>query len=648
MADARQSDLKIRLLGPLQIERGGSLLQVPSSRKARAILGYLVMSPRPVTRQRLCDLFFDAPDDPRASLRWTLSKLRALVDEPDVARLVGGRDVISFSAEGASVDVIEVLRPSPGADAPNMTGAFLEDAELPERQDFMIWLQAARDELRVAGASRLRDALTAADLNPERRLTIARQLQALEPLDEVGLTALVQALTHLGRLDAAREAVADAERAFRRAGMRAPSSLRAISSARAPDPPQPPPAPAAPAAARTVLDMLPRVAIAPFQNYSGDAISEDVMQGFLESVIHMVSRFRFMRVLSAEAGTALQSGMRDPSASHLGAEYLVGGSIMARGQVLRLRYRVVDARSGALLTSGDIDAPALSPAALLTDLPEQLAPHIAQHCMELERTRASALDESARTAADHYFRGLRCAYFTIEPDFDAASRAFQSALAAAPNFAAAMAASAHCNALLLKTRDPEVRKATVAQAHAAIALAPDDAFALSLAAWSLVQAAQDVEPALRASELAIRLNPLALIVWNVNAWIRAMAGEVETPLERWDEAERCSPMGGSLDLVYSGRALCLWMAGRYDESLSWAKRSLERTPNNPGGLTAGLAAAAVLNDKDALQDFTARLMHHYPQGADSPVIQSVPIVAPGKREAILRAVREGVAAAQSG
>jgi DNA-binding SARP family transcriptional activator len=42
--------LAFRLLGPLQLSRGGDPLALPSSRKVRALLGYLVLARRPVAR----------------------------------------------------------------------------------------------------------------------------------------------------------------------------------------------------------------------------------------------------------------------------------------------------------------------------------------------------------------------------------------------------------------------------------------------------------------------------------------------------------------------------------------------------------------------------------------------------------------------
>ena len=73
--------LHVRLLGELQLRRDGVLLALPASRRTRALLGYLVATGLPQSRSALCDLLWEGPDDPRASLRWSLTKLRAIVDD---------------------------------------------------------------------------------------------------------------------------------------------------------------------------------------------------------------------------------------------------------------------------------------------------------------------------------------------------------------------------------------------------------------------------------------------------------------------------------------------------------------------------------------------------------------------------------------
>ncbi len=79
--------LSLQLLGPLTIRRGDVVIALPASRKVQALLGYLVLAPHPVPRSRLCDLLWDVPNDPRGELRWCLSKIRSLVDDPGQRRV---------------------------------------------------------------------------------------------------------------------------------------------------------------------------------------------------------------------------------------------------------------------------------------------------------------------------------------------------------------------------------------------------------------------------------------------------------------------------------------------------------------------------------------------------------------------------------
>src|SRR3954469_20292081 len=83
---------RVLLLGPLQVIRSGAQLPLPPSRKVRALLAYLAMAPRPVTREKLCELFWDVADDPKSELRWCLTKLRPLVDGRTTTRLIADRE----------------------------------------------------------------------------------------------------------------------------------------------------------------------------------------------------------------------------------------------------------------------------------------------------------------------------------------------------------------------------------------------------------------------------------------------------------------------------------------------------------------------------------------------------------------------------
>src|SRR5258708_30561029 len=112
--------LEIRVLGELELLRGGKTVPLPASKKTRALLGYLVVaSARPQPRQRLCELFWDGPDDPRAALRWSLSKIRPLVDDSKATRLVADREHVTFEPRAAAIDLASAAENlGPLADAP--------------------------------------------------------------------------------------------------------------------------------------------------------------------------------------------------------------------------------------------------------------------------------------------------------------------------------------------------------------------------------------------------------------------------------------------------------------------------------------------------------------------------------------------------
>src|SRR5262247_242400 len=97
--------LHINLLGPLEIRRGKQLVELPSSKKARALLAYLIVNNRRHRRDRLTELLWDVADDPKGGLRWCLTKIRPLVDDLQRPRIVSDRETVEFRAGDAQVDL---------------------------------------------------------------------------------------------------------------------------------------------------------------------------------------------------------------------------------------------------------------------------------------------------------------------------------------------------------------------------------------------------------------------------------------------------------------------------------------------------------------------------------------------------------------
>ena len=98
------SGLEFRFLGDFEVRKDGRALPLPPSKKTRALLAYLSLQSRHFRREQLCQLLWDIPDDPRGSLRWSLSKLRRLVDDDGHARVLADRDRVGLDATDISID----------------------------------------------------------------------------------------------------------------------------------------------------------------------------------------------------------------------------------------------------------------------------------------------------------------------------------------------------------------------------------------------------------------------------------------------------------------------------------------------------------------------------------------------------------------
>jgi len=189
------AQLRIRLLGDLQVVRDERLLELPQSRKTRALLGYLAVTGAAERRERLCDLIWDGPSDPRAALRWSLTKLRELVDDDDIARITADRERVGFQTNGAEVDLYDVRGRLRGgvanastedlrAAATLLHGELLAGLDLPDSYAYSAWLASERDALRRIRGDVLTTLVARLRNQPDDALVFARQRLAADPFSD--------------------------------------------------------------------------------------------------------------------------------------------------------------------------------------------------------------------------------------------------------------------------------------------------------------------------------------------------------------------------------------------------------------------------------------------------------------------------------
>jgi pimeloyl-ACP methyl ester carboxylesterase len=193
--------IRIRLCGEPAILRGAVPIDLPASRKARALLFLLLRSARPWRREQLCEMFWDVPNDPRASLRWSLSKLRQSLGD-HAGLLVASREQVACApdtvisdldemSEAAEEDVesTRLLHLAEQALHPSLAGL-----DLPRSPLFDTWLTSERLAADRIRARVLMRAAELPDTAPDRAYLYRETAAQIAP--EAAQTRTVRTTAH--------------------------------------------------------------------------------------------------------------------------------------------------------------------------------------------------------------------------------------------------------------------------------------------------------------------------------------------------------------------------------------------------------------------------------------------------------------------
>ncbi|MCB9746489.1 MAG: AAA family ATPase, partial [Alphaproteobacteria bacterium] len=225
-------DLEIRLLGPTTVLLDGEVVALPPSQKTRALLVYLALTPHAVSREGLCGLLWPHADDPRGALRWSLSRLRAAVDQGarpivkasrrDVALELGATPVDALAAAAAVRELRTCPTEALSAHVRALSAELAADLQLDDSPEFSLWLAAERERFRGLALEARRALIDRLAEQPEAAIPHLRDQVREDPLDEEARARLVRMLGVTGRLDEA-EAQVQAAREARRAMGATPS-----------------------------------------------------------------------------------------------------------------------------------------------------------------------------------------------------------------------------------------------------------------------------------------------------------------------------------------------------------------------------------------------------------------------------------------
>lgn len=596
------SRLALRLLGPMCLQRGGTPIALPRSRKVRALLAYLALAGRPATRSHLGELLWDLPTDPRGELRWCLSKLRTVLDEPGRTRVVADGDSVSLDLSDVAVDVHEVAlafeRGLAALDPARLqalaglfdAGEWLEGLDLPRSPVFTGWLLAGRRRLRARHVALLEHRVRLLPEGSDAALAALERWLALAPFDRQAHALLLEALASLGRLREAEEHLAATARRYEAEGQdwgpighawRAARSRHGdaalpagrIVAVAAEAPPQ------QPAAGRRAS-----LAVLPFADRTpGAALRGGLGDGMAHDIITRLAKLRSMFVIAEGTMFALAErhvGSED-AGRRLDVDYVASGSLRrGPGARLAVSVQLAEARSAQVLWAEEFSARLDDTFGVVDEIGNRIVTAIANQVEAAERNRAILKNPQSLNAWEAHHRGLWHMFRFHREDNEQARQFFQAAVRLDPTFARPYAGLSftHFQDAFLDWGD---RRAAIERAYAAAAdgLMADEHdpaahWALGRALWLK----DSPDEALRELQSAIALSPNFALGHYTLAFVHSQSGDPQLAVAASDQARALSPLDPMLFAMQASRALALLRLGRHEEAADWATRSIAR-PN---------------------------------------------------------------------
>ena len=348
------------------------------------------------------------------------------------------------------------------------------------------------------------------------------------------------------------------------------------------------------------------VALAPFDNLSGDPAQDVLARGFVEDIASALSRFGTLEVVYPRATAT--AGRPDTAVSPASmATTVLRGSVRRAGDVIRIAVQLLDAQGGRQIWADRYDVTAGN----LFDVQDEIAERIASAlAIGVDRTRLAAARQAPLTSLEIYdcwLRGCDCLQRgTVEADLEA-RRFFQRALEFNPAFARAYAGLSlsyfndwSCQAWY---KWDETERQAYHYAERAARLDDSDAIVQVVLGRILLYRRQFDEAAYHV-ERALSLNPNDTDVLVHAGLCKAYLGDAEAALELSRKAMRLNP---AYPPWYTAPAACgLFVLGRDPEMIALGSQvPITMFVDIPAFLSASMALAG---DLERARSYLARFL----------------------------------------
>ncbi|MPY88916.1 MAG: hypothetical protein GEU99_13430 [Luteitalea sp.] len=309
------------------------------------------------------------------------------------------------------------------------------------------------------------------------------------------------------------------------------------------------------------------IALAPFENLSGDPNEEYFVQGFVEDVATELSRFGTIEVLYPRAVLAFIRARTSDADSGPIADHILRGSIRRAGDVIRVAVQLLGSGTGRQLWADRYDATANDLLAVQDEIAARIAGALASRVDDARLAVARRTPLASLEVYDCWLRGLDCLHKgTVEADAEARGF-FERALEIDPTYARAYTglSLSHFNEWSCQAWEHWDEKERLAYDYALRAAKLDDNDAtVQVVLARILLYRRHFDEAAHHVDRALALNPNDTDALVHAALCRAYLGDGESALALANKATRLNPAFPDWYLAPAG--LALFVLGRDAEA----------------------------------------------------------------------------------
>jgi TolB-like protein/Tfp pilus assembly protein PilF len=361
----------------------------------------------------------------------------------------------------------------------------------------------------------------------------------------------------------------------------------------------------------------PTVLVLPFKNVSGDAGQEYFSEGVTEDIITAMAKHRSILVISRGSAFAFKGSAIDARRAgiDLGANYVVEGSVMRSGQLLRVTARLIETEGGRHVWAERYDRDVQSVLEVRDEITTAIAGRIEPEVGNVERRLRERKSPQTFEAWDFFHLGLKHIYQPTVEDNQEAQRLLRRAIELDPALAEAYAWLSYAVVLSMVyfDVDPDDERLTEALNLAQKGIELDDQDALIHFAYGRALLARKAyEDALAELETAADLNPSLAVAFCGLGDSLACEGRIDEAIPYFEKAINLSPFDPQRWAFYAYGALAHLFAGQFESALEWSQKAVRVPHCHYWPFVHRVSALGHLQQAEPLERARAELLQRKP------------------------------------